>query len=100
MQVWKILDYDCLDAAILQNAGALSHARHLLRTTNINAKKFYQIVFVEEEFLEKSEHKLRLETKYATKDVGEKKGRKKKNLVDIFGQQEGILSQQENYTDL
>ena len=62
--------------------------------------KFYQIVFVEEEFLEKSEHKLRLENRHATKEVGENKGRKKKNLVDIFGQQQGILSQQENYTDL
>ena len=86
---------------MFQNAGVLSHARHLLRAANTRAKTYYQLAFVEEDMMVKEEEekldyvievKERTSGKTAAAESiinGKDEGRRR-NLVDLLLKQEHI----------
>ena len=89
---------------MFQNAGVLSHARHLLRAANTRAKTHYQLAFVEEDMLaEEEEEKLDYVLEVIEKTTGEttaaesirsgKDEGRRRNLVNL-------LLKQENITDI
>lgn len=84
---------------VLQNAGVLSHARHLLRAATTNAKNYYQLSFFEEG-VRQEEHdgdrqgegclKEREMSTGETTAASVKDEARKKNLVDLLIEQEAI----------
>jgi len=75
----------------MQNAGVLSHARHLLRGANTRAKNYYQLAFVEEDIMQEDEEEKKLGDVLEVKEKWDE-GRRR-NLVDL-------LLEQENTTDI
>jgi len=75
----------------MQNAGVLSHARHLLRGANMRAKNYYQLAFVEEDMMEEDQEEEKLGDMLEVKEKWDEG--KRRNLVDF-------LLEQENITDI
>merc|ERR1719348_1490877 len=76
----------------MQNAGALSHARHLLRGANARAKSYYQLTFVEENMMdedveeedEEEEENLESIRKVKEKTSGKWDERRKKRIWRVY----------------
>ena len=89
---------------MFQNAGVLSHARHLLRAANTRAKTYYQLAYVEEDMLAEEEEK-KLDDVEEVKEKTTGKTTAAESIIN--GKDEGrrrnlvnLLLKQENITDI